>query len=369
MTQKKHQLAGAIALLAGFAIGCADDGWGWPFGGSIVFPAESYLGGTVAVAISSNYIANMDRDLESYDYHRDNVEVRVFHGEGAGDYETAEIKTVFDVSPSRSSRAAIVAPGSFATIVVFDLPTALEGQLTGPAAEGYPCEDYPCPDVAVEVVKTGDGEPITFASVRVLGDQGAGRGLPSPLGLGFDSDPAVGGNDGRWPLDDALQPQTMIRLRAVHDDGIPAPKRPGFGAVPGQEIGAIEFWLTYSEDCMENLRVYPNSEAVGAIAMLGPVGGGGDWTSQKVVLVDPAGFSLDRPVAILVDGDPAGEGPLLDLAFDWIASCEDPLEQITNQVSYTGLLVTDLDGEVLIDQAGSANEFFTEHLVDLLPEE
>lgn len=359
MTNKKLWLAGAIALLVGIASGCTPpDGGGVPVG-SIVFPAEAYLGGTVAMAISSNYLPNFD--TESYGLHRGNVELQVFYGGGEDDYVPAVPRTVLEISPSRSSRAAIDAPGAFATIVVFDLPTDLEQYFS----------EFPQPDVEIWVNQIGVGL-LTGGFVTVLGPQDTevGHGVPSSLGVGLDSNPSVPGNDGLRLLEEGLQPQTMIRLRAVHDDAIPVDKRPGFGAVPGQEIGAIEFSVTYHGDCMENLRAYPNSEAVGASVILGPVEGAGSSTYQKVVLVDPNGFTLDKPVAAVIAGDPAGEGPFLDLAFDWIdaAGCSYTLEEIADGVSYSGLVVTDLEGEVLVVEPDACDEFFTEHLVDLLPE-
>ena len=364
MTKKKLRLAGSIAFLVGIAIGCApSEDEGVPFG-SIVFPAEAYLGGTVALAISSNYLPGFD--IERYGLHRDNVELQVFYGEGADNYVLAEPRTVFDLSPSRSSRAAIDAPGAFATIVVFDLPTELETHFA----------EYPQSGVEIRVNQIGFGL-LTGGWVTVLGPQDqdpeTGHGLPSFLGVGLDSDPSVPGNDGLRLLEEGLQPQTMIRLRAVHDDGIPRAKRPGFGAVAGQEIGSIEFYVRYLSGCMANLRAYPNSEAVGASVILGPQFPywSGDWVGQKLSLVDPNGFTLDKPVAVITSGHPAGEGPFLDLAFDWAGpgSCPLALEEIPAYVGYSALRVTDLEGQVLIEKSSFVDEFFTEHLVDLLPGE
>ena len=304
MTEKKLQLAGALALLLGISIGCALDDNGYPIDGSIVFPGEAYLGGTVALVLAANYAPIFE--LDHYDLHAGNVEVRVFYGEGQNDYETVLPRTVFDVNLSPSSRAALNAPGAYSTIVVFDLPTALGEHFT----------EYPQSDVRINVNQIGGGGG-SFGFVNVLGEQAPGFGEQTFLGLGFDSDPTSWGNDGMRPIEEGLLPQTMVRLRAVHDDAIPAAKKPGFGAVRGQQIGAIEFWVMYYRYCMENLRAYPNSEAAGATVILGPPGYTPYWGFQKVVLVDPNGFTLDKPTGSAAPLNAAGEGPFLDLAFDW----------------------------------------------------
>ena len=94
-------------------------------------------------------------------------------------------------------------------------------------------------------------------------------------------------------------------------------------------IGGVEFDLQYLA-CMGNPRVFPDSDASRGVAVLGPPGCGAPWFTS------------------------AGEGPFIEIALDRQGPvvCT-KLTPIVFKVE--NLLVTDVNGEVLLDRRGEGD--------------
>jgi hypothetical protein len=331
---RRYRIAGiAVLLSVGVALGCAKDENGALTTNTVVFPSEAYVGATVAMALSSNY-SPISETTENYTWQADDIEVQVFYGPGEDDYvPNVPVRGVYELRPAAASVASIEQPGSFVSFVLFDLPTELNSHVGS----------CPCPDMKINILPLGITGYIT-----ILGPQGANQGHPTDLGLGF------GGQE----IEEGLLSQRMIRLRAIHKDAVP--NHDGFP--DGEAIGSIEFDFWYLSTCMSNVRAYPNSEAAHATTILGPATiYGGGVLIQHVVMVDPKGFSLSHPY-----WSAAGQGPFLDLAFDWDETCSDSeFDNLLPFTQYTGLLVTDMNGQPLVDRrVGTANDLIVEHLVD-----
>lgn len=306
-------LASLVAILA-----CQQGPGGPTDFESAVFSGEARLGGTAAIAIDSNYIPASD-SVELYDIAP--TRVTVFITDDLDVELQATVRAVFPLVQARSSKVDL--PGRWITVALFDLP---ESGLTTPAEQGL-----------VRVVLDGTTE-IAHSTIRIVGDGGSPWLVPPP------------GSD---PLELGLETRSLLRLRAVRRN-----PQTGGSPVPADafldtwQIGGLELEVDYP-DCLEPPDAFTSTEAVNATALvqeLGSIGGG--MARARVVLIAPLGFQLQLP------NDPfgtspatvAGEGPILDLAFDRNGS-EPGCPGITpGDFAIRKLFATDTNGLTLIDR-------------------
>jgi hypothetical protein len=282
----------------------------------LVFPPEARLGATAAILIDSNYIKLAD-EWEFYDLKSDRIEI--FLEDASSAQEQATVRQVFDLEASSWSRYAATSPGAWVTVALFDLPQS--GLSTGPAS------------VTVEI----DGGAATrVGTIEILGSGGV------PTNISFPSTAES--------AETLLESKPTLRLRAIRAEEA---TDPGFD--DEWLIGGIEFDVEYVP-CVD-MRAFPDSEAAGATAIIGPPSPGAAWHVRRhVVMVDPNGFQLKRPNNFWGLSSPtsAGQGPFLTIALDRGGAlvCT---ELVPAHFKIENLHVTDVDGETLIDERGEGD--------------
>ncbi len=279
----------------------------------LVFPGEARLGGSAAFAIDSNYILLADA-TERYDLHRDRVQIRIADDSG-GPGPLATVRSVFSADASANSILSKTAPGAFVTVAIFDLPSASELVFN---------EEYP---LVTEIELEVDGAPTAvIGSIELLGP----GGTPTLLGIDYTS---------RF-LEETLEPTTVFRLRG---------RRSFFQ--DGWVIGAIDLEFAYLGPCLENPRASAATDGANATTLIGPAPLFPSGNGLRLLVLDPEGFELVPPNPFgFTDPDAAGNGPLIDIAFDRVLplplGCPDP-----GQTSGLGYLATievmDVNGNLL----------------------
>jgi len=293
-------------------------------GEALVFPGTARLGDTVAIAIDSNYIpAPIPGDAqEHHDLSRDNVTLKIIQGTNTvlHTLDGAEIVAVFDGHAAPASIRQQVGAGVFATIVVFNLPTALD---VAPSS-------YPATNLKVRLFVDGVAQSAITGKLTILGTGGA------PTDFFVESEPVD------------LEPRPTLRLAAVGDGTWEA------GFEPARAIGGIEFLLEYPAEALSEPEVFPATEASRGLAFLGPEDTPGE---VKVFLTDPRGFTL--PYKAEVDG--VGDGFLLEVAFTKAENEAFAAEDFTIR----DLKVTDPDGVLLtpVFSSGTDTTAFFERIV------
>jgi hypothetical protein len=287
----------------------------------LVFPAEARLGSTAAVLLDSNYIPLADA-WEFYDLKRGRIQIWL--EDDFGTRRQANLRQVFDLGAAPWSHYAQTAKGAWTTVALFDLPTG------GLSFSGSP-------QIADVIIKIDGVENVLFRQghIEITGSGG------TPIAIEF---PTTSGPQ-------QLESESLLRLRAVRAAG----GNPGFD--DSWLIGGIEFDLEFFSCLSWNVRTFPDSNAVGATTLLGPIDWGSPWYFKThVVLVDPKGFQLMRPPNNIGLGSEtaAGEGPFLTIAFD-----RSPPVVCTNLQSHhfkvENLFVTDVNGQILIDRRGQGD--------------
>jgi hypothetical protein len=300
----------------------------------LVFPGETELGGSVAAVISSNHVPGADA-FEDYTLERARVEIRI---KDAADVEwPADVRAVFPLAASRTSRLAQALPGAWVTAVLFDLPTAA-------AAPTFALGNNASfvADVIVRIDDESVLDDAAIGSIRITGLGGEG----------------VGGQptDVLWPtLTEFELGDVVARFRPVLDQD----QAPG-GGFPnesgGTVIGGIEGDLVYFSPCFTDAEAYAGTEAANAGIHLGPqqvVGGAGFYVYRRLALTYPSGFTLTHPVGGADDA--LGEGPLIDIAFDRPNQSIFDCEAIGFQLWLWNLYVVRPDGSTIVDQRGTGS--------------
>jgi hypothetical protein len=341
---QRSKLKSLVLLVA--AVACQQGPGGLEDPETAVFPNEARLGGTVAIAIDSNYIPAYDVG-EHYDISPERVSAWI--RDDLGTEIPATVRAVFPLAPARSSLAAPTAPGRWVTIALVDLPAT---GLSVPSDEAR---------LRVTLEIPGGDPPVVDISkgtIRIEGDGGT-PWLPPIAGY-----PA---------LEEELETRSLLRLRAVR-------RNPQSGNTTGPadafidqwEIGGIELEVQYP-DCLAAPDAYPNSEAVHATALVGPGGGGDPGTqTRRIVLLLPNGFRVQRPYDPLAVSSPAsaGEGPILDLAFDRVTSGSTCQAIGPADFEIRKLFVTGKKGETLIDRRTGntdSSDLFNRFVIDAEP--
>lgn len=303
----------------------------------LVFPGEARLGASAFMVIDSNDILIGDH-LERYDLHRDRVEILV---EGNQDTVPATLRSVFAVEAAGATPQAEANP-NWSMVAFFDLPDETQGAFLPP----YPVH------APLHLKVDGVLVPELEGVIWIVGEGG------SPTSM--DAMPLL-------PLlEDELEPQTMVRLRARGSDGS--------GFDPSWVVGGLRADVHYDPDCLANPRAHAGSNASRAGVTVGPSldapsGFPAGLKSAQLLLTYPRGFSL--PVAGAIDPTRLGSGPILDIAFDRIddpVNCSGGLDQY---FWVRGLEVWEPDGVLRADRpypseqtSFDAAEFFHFHYVD-----
>jgi hypothetical protein len=303
----------------------------------LVFPGEAELGATASAVISSNYVPGAD-ELEEYQLERSRVEVWI---EDASDIRwEATVRAVFPLAASATSKLAQTKPGAWATVVLFDLPTA---------AQAPTFDDSSPADVIVSLDGVEQEEDGRIGTIRITGTGGVGiGGQPTAI---------------LWPpIADLELDSLVMRYRPVLDADTGTP---GGGFPPeagGTQVAGIEADLVYFSPCFMDAEVYAGTEASNAGIHLGPqqvVGGAGFVVYRHLLVTYPDGFTLEPPVnlpPVMGSADRLGEGPLLEVAFDRpnqsLFDCdafEEPLVWLWN------VFVVRPDGSTVADQRGTGS--------------
>lgn len=356
MSSRGRLLEVALVLAAGFASACTVG----PDGSfsdlqPLVFPSEGQLGAsgagsTAAIVLDSNYIDHADL-LELYDLHRSRVKVIIGDPLGVFPDTNATVRSVFSLQASTNSNRHGDRPGSWMTVVTFDLPSA--------AALGSPTAFPFTVLLRVAIDEVVDFEPRFI----ITGDAGA----PNPL---VDAQFASANT-----VNESLQPRPTLRLRPKRAPGTFAPGVP--------TLGGLQFSVLYLSKCMTDVDAYPGTEAANGTAHVGPVlGSAFGYSGRRVMLVDPGGFNLtflaDEPPFDTTDETLAGEGPLLDLAVKW-KQTTDPDCDLANAslLVLQDLVVSDVNGNQVFSVAGtveldsadapSASAVFRRYPIDIPP--
>jgi len=313
------------ALLLVIVAGCGVDPGTLAFAPSI-FPNEGRLGDracapgckgvTVGIAVDSNFIPLGDA-AEDYGLTTSDVAVRLSDPNASWNVDVPA-RAVF-TSPAYAGGAfATARSGAWVTVALFDLPNAAD----------LPALAYP-QLLLVRVLTRGVASTTDLASFTVTGEGGKAT-------TSFIPDPALD-----------LRSRPAIRLRPAA----------GAGAFPTGSssplLGSLEFEIEYPATVAAPV-VYPGTEAALATAMTGP---GSEAGRTRVVVVDPKGFRLAVPTGGLATS--AGEGPLLDIVFDTKTG---PF--LASEIRIWKLLVTDVDGNTVIDRrstppGGDSTSLFT----------
>lgn len=327
-----------LASLAALTIlGCQPDPGGSIYPETAVFPNEARLGGTVAIAIDSNYLPVWD-SLEHYDLDRSRV--MAFVRDDAGVELQATVRSVFPLSVTPAAWFASDSPGRWVMVALLDLP-----------ASGL---QVPSNHARVQVfVWVGQTlEYVSHGTIKLVGDGGT---------------PWL--NSNLW-YESGLESRSLLRLRAVRRD-------PQTGSTSGPpdafrdswQIGGIEFEVEYP-DCLKPPEAFSNSEAVLGTALVSVPDPLATPPKARVVLFAPQGFTVKRPNDPYITSsapNEAGEGPILDLAFDRVsggATCSliDPSDFVIRK-----LFVTDKNGDMLIDRRTGdtdSSDLFTTFVID-----
>jgi hypothetical protein len=292
------------------------------------------------MVIDSNQLQIGD-ELEHYDLHRDRVKILVEGDQGTA---YANVRSVFAVETGRSSVDARLRRNSWVMVALFDLPTA--NIFTPPYPRHAPLH-----------LKIDDEEvPELEGVIWVIGEGGGPTSLGMPTSLEMISleMPLI-------VLEEALEPRSMIRLRARSGS---SPN----GFQSSWTIAAIHVAVDYDSSCFEAPNAHAGSDAVGAGVTVGvpspsPLTAGRNRI--QIVLTQPRGFQL--PAVTTADPSRLGTGPILDVAFNRKPACSSPLSQSLIEVE--SLKVFDRDGKARISRPSptetfDAAQFFHVHYVD-----
>jgi len=317
-------------LLLALSVACQPGPGGVGFEVAI-FPGEGRLGSSAAMMVDSNYFPWNDY-LERYDVEPDRVLVVVDpDGPGPIGAASASVRAVFPFQLAHSSVRSKTNKGEWGSMVLFDLPT------TAPASWnplGFPINQAL---ISAYYDSVAPENYISGGTFRIVNTGGSPWRPPDP---------------GYTPLERTFETRSLLRLRAVHLDELTG--LPSEGFQDGWEVGAIEVEVQYPL-CLKPPNAYSNSEAANATVILGP-GGPADYPdfqgTVKVVMVDPKGFFVKKPADPYgVLPNVAGQGPILDVAFDRYANPGLVCNHLNADLfKVRKLYVTDKNGEMKIDR-------------------
>lgn len=276
------------------------------------FPKRAYLGETISIAIDTDslYVGSKNFTLSS-----ENVRIQLWD-QGSDATFNLTPRGVITSATALGTKASEQDGATEISVAVFDLPSTL------PAGFSTPPSDVWVMTLLYPSMEYVDGN--VFPTVRILGPASQGDGATT-FYPGLPEIPTA--------IEARLEPLPALRLRA---------KRPQFQHT--WTIGSIQFEVVYPSS-VSSPRAYSKITAAGALAYATGISTG----RARVVLVDPKGFKLNAggapPTAL-------GPGPFVDIAFNQSAPFS------TSNFDIENLLVTDVNGNVLIDDPGNSEEYF-----------
>ena len=239
----------------------------------LVFPGEARLGASLFMVIDSNQISIGD-DLERYDLTRDRVKIEI---EGNLDSVTVQPRSVFTVEAGRATVEAEARANTWLTVAFFDLPDASQSQ--GAFAAPYPLH------ALLHLLIDNQPVPELEGIVWVIGEGGKPTSIAdgTPLQL---------------LLEDELEPQTMVRLRARGQDA------EGFD--PAWSIAGITAEIQYDPSCLTNPRAHwRNGDSgplvSGATGVVRPGSGADRLDPSEGIRAPERGPHRSHPVGIRAD--------------------------------------------------------------------
>jgi len=270
----------------------------------IAFPKRAYLGETVSFAISSDS-TDIAESNKGHDVSKENVEIRVTDP-GTNAFVTVVPRSVVAGSSATGTAYSEQKGVSEISIATFDLPQTLPAPFVVPGTVWLTAHRVP-----------GGALVGGTAEVHVLGPASQGSGMTSFHPFGSENQ---------------LQPRPSLRVRAN-----------GSAFDGAWVIGSIQFEITYPSS-VTNPRAFARLRAAKGVAFAKEIAPG----QARVLVVDPRGFHLPaQPDTGLLGG-----GPFVDIIFNQSAPFT------TSEFTISNLLVTDLDGGVLIDNSGNSSSFF-----------
>jgi len=318
---RPSRLALALLLLAVPKSACMPGNEPGELAEPSLWPDRAYLGETIAMPITTNNLPGFPffEPLEQHDATTSNVQLRIKDADGIDVDFTP--RAVLTGAPGAATEVGPTGGGATVTFALLDLP-----ETTYPSAN-FDFSSYP---VDRQVTIIYDGVAGAAATLSILGPETDTRAK----GPKFFQDFATG-----LPLDQALTPRPVLRLRAHGPTSCSSPKLP----LPSGTIGGMEFEIEYPS-VVSNPDPIPTAEAGRATATATVIATG----RARVLLLDPDGFQLPDAT-----GCSSGTGPFLDIAF----TKSD--EFAAGDFTIRNLYVTDVDGVPIVDDRGSGStEYF-----------
>jgi hypothetical protein len=274
----------------------------------IAFPKRAYLGETISTAIDTDFglIAAKEFTLSS-----ENVRIQLMDQVTEATYVVTPRAVILGSSAPGTSSAEYDGLVEV-SVAVFDLPSTLPAGFTAPPS-----------DVWIIPLHHPSGEPIDpylFPTLRILGPAAQGEGATTFV-------PLTSPPDWTLPIEKKLEPLPSLRIQAVNT------KFPAAWA-----IGGIQFDVVYPAS-VSNPRAYARNTTARGLAHANDVA----TRRARVMLVDPIELELKLS---------APKGPFVDIVFDQSA----PFATVDFDIE--NLIVTDVNGNVLVDDAGNSEEYF-----------
>jgi len=299
------RLFSALLLFALFSAAC-DQNASQP----IAFSRRAYLGETISLPISSDSAFTFGN---TFTLSKENVVIRLWDQGTDATYDVAPRAVV--VGTSAAGTLTSEQDGATeVSIAIFDLPSTLP--------PGF--DPLPSSVRLIPLLLPGMTSLISnvswYPTLEILGNAAAGEG-PTVF---YPGPPAA---------ELQLEALPSLRLRA---------RRPQFHH--SWTIGSVAFEVKLLNAAVSNPRAYARITASRALAYATPIAA----DRIRVILVDPVGFKL------VVTSSPSvlGSGPFVDVVFDQSAPFSASDFEIEN------LVVTRLDGTILINDPGNSEEFF-----------
>lgn len=301
----------AICAACLAVIACRDDGS--QSGQVLAWPPRAMGGDTVSIGIETTRI---DYDpYKHFDLSTENLTLRLEEVGQPANFIEIDPRAVVSATADAATELERNHPGTELQIAVFDVPDGSQVAL--------PFSAYPA---SIRVVPLREGIPLnegTTSSFAVFELEAATGGQATPF----------------WPPSglQELEPLPSLRLRPLwYDAG-------GLRFEPTWTIGSIQFDLGYPV-AVQNPKAIAKGRASGGTALARPIGS----QTARVLVVAPDGFQLP-PTA----GSGLGLGPLIDVVFDKTGAFDESGFTLTN------LVVTDPDGNPLVEEPGDASAYFT----------
>jgi hypothetical protein len=272
----------------------------------IAFPARAYVGETVSFAVSTDSVSIPEVN-KSHDISKENVEIRLTDPNDASQFVVVTPRSVIAGASATGTSFSEQNGVAELSIATFDVPQTLPSSFVIPGTLWLTAHRLPGGELVGGTVE-----------LEIVGPASEGSGPTSFHPFGAENQ---------------LQPRPSLRVRALW---------PGFDSA--WVIGSVQFEISYPAS-VSNPRAFARLQAAKGLAFAKDVAAG----SARILVVDPRGFQLPAPIGA---DDELGGGPFVDIIFGQ----SQPFT--ASEFTISNLLVTDLDGNVLVDNPGDASGFF-----------